>query len=101
MSLTNWKPPGKRTYEDDLLLKYLQKVGGVIFTEVLVGRGGPRRWPDGAKPRRIDAVRIVSLAPEKMPSGIITFDKRENAHKFEQVVADAKVEVIEVKRSLD
>ena len=101
MSLANWKPPSKRTYEDELLLKYWQKANGVIFTEVLVGRGGRRQWPDSAKPRRIDGIRIVSSAYKKIPSDIVTFDKRANAQEFEQIITGAKVEVIEVKYSLD
>jgi hypothetical protein len=43
MSLTNWKPASKRTYEDNLLLKYWQKVGGIIFTEVVMALAGPPR----------------------------------------------------------
>jgi hypothetical protein len=101
MPLANWKPPSKRTYEDELLLKYWRKVGGVIFTEVLVGRGGLRQWPDGAKPRRIDGVRIVSASHTKVPSDIVTFDKWANAQDFEKVVAGAKAEVVEIKYSLD
>jgi hypothetical protein len=71
MTLQNWKPPSKRTYEDGLLLRYWQRVGGIIFTEVLVGRGGLQQWPEGAKPRRIDGVRIVSSASESMPPDIV------------------------------
>jgi hypothetical protein len=101
MTLKYWKPPSKRTYEDGLLLRYWQRVGGIIFTEVLVGRGGLQQWPEGAKPRRIDGVRIVSSASESMPPDIVTFDKRGYAHKLKQIVTGAKVEVVEVKRSLD
>lgn len=36
-----------------------------------------------------------------MPSDIVTFDKRTNAQDFEKVVARTKVEVVEVKYSLD
>lgn len=101
MALENWKPLSKRTYEDELLLEYWQRVGGVVFTEVLVGKGGLRQWPEGAKPRRIDGVRLVSSALEKTSPDIVTFDKRDNAYEFKQIVTGAKIEVLEVKRSLD
>lgn len=101
MALENWKPRSKRTYEDGLLLEYWERVGGVVFTEVLVGRGGLRQWPEGAKPRRIDGVRLVSSALESTPPDIVTFDKRKNAYEFKEIVTGAKIEVVEVKRSLD
>lgn len=101
MSLAYWKSPSKRTYEDRLLLEYWQAFGGLIFTEVPVGRDGPKDWPEGAKPRRIDGVRIASPESEKASSDIATFSKRRDAKWFEQTIADAEVEVLEVKRSLD
>lgn len=101
MSLTGWKPPSKRTYEDQLLLEYWQDVGGIVFTEVLVGKGGLRQWPASAKPRRIDAIRIVLSEGEEGISGIFTFNKRRNGHQVEQLTKSAKVEVVEVKRALD
>ena len=101
MSLSNWKSADKRTKEDKLLLKYWQQVGGVIFTEVIVGRGGLHQWSSDAKPRRIDGVRINSSAKKNISSGIVTFNKKTNILEFQQIVAGAKVEVIEVKDWLD
>ena len=98
--LDSWKAPDKRSQEDRLLLKYWRDVGGVLFTEVPIGRDGPRQWPLGAKPRRIDGVRIVAPVPE-LPDGIYTFARRENRRIVEDLIAGARVEVIEVKRSLD
>jgi hypothetical protein len=39
--LQKWKAETKRRYENQLLLKYWQEVGGLISTEVAVGKGGP------------------------------------------------------------
>jgi hypothetical protein len=97
--LDRWKTPDKRSYEDRLLLKYWREVGGVLFTEVPIGRDGPRRWPPGAKPRRIDGVRIVAPKPS-LPDGMYTYVRRENRRTVEDLVAGARVEVIEVKRTL-
>ena len=71
----------------------------MLFTEVPIGRDGPRQWPPGAKPRRIDGVRIVAPAPA-LPDGIYAFARRENRRTVEDLVAGARVEVIEVKRAL-
>lgn len=101
MSLDDWKPPSRRTYEDRLLLEYWRAFGGLVFTEVPVGRDGPKDWPEGAKPRRIDGVRIVSPKSEEAPSDIVAFSKGRDAKRFERVVAGAEVEVLEVKRALD
>jgi hypothetical protein len=101
MSLANWKSPSKRTYEDRLLLQYWHAFGGLVFTEVPVGRDGPKDWPEGAKPRRIDGVRIASPDSEKVPSEIVAFSKRRDAKRLERVIEGAEVEVVEVKRSLD
>ena len=101
MSLANWKSPSKRTYEDRLLLEYWHALGGLVFTEVPVGRDGPKYWPEGAKPRRIDGVRIASPDSGKVPSEIVAFSRKRDAKRFEQVVAGAGVEVLEVKRALD
>jgi hypothetical protein len=101
MSLANWKPPSKRTYEDRLLLEYWQTFGGLVFAEVPVGRDGPKQWPEGAKPRRIDGVRIASSESEKASSEIVAFSKRRDAKRLERVIAGAEVEVLEVKRALD
>jgi hypothetical protein len=95
-----WKAPDKRTYEDGLLLKYWREVGGVLFTEVPIGRDGPRQWPPGAKPRRIDGVRIVAPTPA-FPAGMYTYTRREIRSTVEDLIAGARVEVIEVKRSLN
>jgi hypothetical protein len=101
MSLANWKTPDKRTHEDQLLLKYWQALGGLIFAEVPVGRDGPKQWPEGAKPRRIDGVRLASPKSEKTPSDIVAFSKRRDTNTFKRAIAGAEVEVVEVKRSLD
>src|SRR5215207_8752698 len=90
VSLANWKSPSKRTYEDRLLLEYWRAFGGLVFTEVPVGRDGRKDWPEGAKPRRIDGVRIASLGLEKAPSDIVAFSKRRDARWFERVVANAQ-----------
>lgn len=66
-----------------------------------VGRDGPKQWPEGAKPRRIDGVRIASPESEKASSEIVAFSKRRDAKRLERVIAGAEVEVLEVKRALD
>ena len=101
MSLANWKSPSRRTYEDGLLLEYWQALGGLIFAEVPVGRDGPKQWPEGAKPRRIDGVRIVPPDSEKTQSDIVAFSRGRDAKRFEELATGAEVEVLEVKRSLD
>jgi hypothetical protein len=101
MPLADWKPIHSRKNEDQLLLKYWQELGGIIFTEVIVGRGGLLQWANGAKPRRIDAVRIISPLAKELPSDIFTFNKLKNAQRFQQMVSGVEVEVIEVKHSLD
>jgi hypothetical protein len=82
-------------------LEYWRAFDGFLFTEVPVGRDGPKDWPDGAKPRRIDGVRIVSTGFEETPSDIVAFSKKRDASRFEQLVAGAEVEVVEVKHALD
>ena len=89
-----WRDPERRSKEDRLLLKYWREVGGVIITEVPIGRGGPRQ------PRRIDGVRIVAPKPS-LPDGMYTYVRRENRRTVEDLIAGARVEVIEVKRWLD
>ncbi len=101
MSLQRWKPPRKRTYEDKLLLKYWREVGGVIFTEVRVGKGGVRQWPDGSRPRLIDAVRIIRPLHKIIPADIITYRKKSTRDIFTKMVNGATVEVIEAKRRLN
>ncbi len=100
LMLDFWKAPDRRSYEDRLLLKYWREVGGVLFTEVPIGRDGPRQWPPGAKPRRIDDVRIVAPKPS-LPDGMYTYSRRENYRTVEDLKSGARVEVIEVKRSLN
>jgi hypothetical protein len=75
MMLQKWKAEDKRGYEDQLLLEYWQEVGGLIFTEVTVGKGGACKWPKGAKPRRIDAIRILPTTHTYPGNDIVTFDK--------------------------
>jgi hypothetical protein len=95
-----WKDPDRRTNEDQLLLKYWREVGGLIITEVPIGRDGPREWPPGAKARRIDGVRLV--APPRGPSdGIYVFARHTNRRWIELFIAGARVEVIEVKQDLN
>ena len=103
MSLSNWKPANKRTKEDKLLLKYWEQVGGIIFTEVFVGKGGIQKWTgDNAKPRRIDGVRVFSPSKNNgLSEGIVTFNKKSNFQEFQQILSSGQVEVIEVKHSLD
>jgi hypothetical protein len=100
LMLDLWKAPDKRSREDWLLLKYWREVGGVLFTEVPIRRDGPRQCPPGAKSRRIDGVRIIAPKPS-LPDGMYTFSRRENRRTVEDLIAGARVEVIEVKRSLD
>ena len=96
-----WKDPERRTNEDRLLLKYWREVRGVIFTEVPIGRGGPREWGPGAKARRIDGVRLVSH-PRLSPSdGIYAVAGQWNRRFTASLIAGARVEVIEVKQDLN
>ena len=101
MPLRRWKTPRKRTFEDKLLLKYWREVGGVIFTEVRVGKGGVRQWPDGSRPRLIDADRIIRTLRKKMPADIITYHRKSNSDVFAKMVNGAAVEIIEAKRKLN
>lgn len=100
MPLSNWKPPDKRTNEDNMLLKYWEKTGGRIYTEVYVGRGGIQKYARGAKPRRIDGVQII--APH-LPDDILSFYKNKNLLEFQKDLSGevVKVNVLEMKRSLD
>ena len=95
--MDNWKPKSKRTSEDKILLSYWQTFGGLIFTEVIVGRGGNFNWPANSKPRRIDAVRILSSKQNE----IITFNKKVHAKEFENLLENAEIEIIEIKGWLD
>ena len=59
--LTRWKPYLKLTFEDRLLYTIRREIGSLIYTELVVGDGGPGNiWPKGFKPRHIDAARILS-----------------------------------------
>ncbi len=100
MPLSNWKPPDKRTNEDNMLLKYWEKTGGRIYTEVFVGRGGIQKYARGEKPRRIGGVQII--APNQTDD-IISFYKNKNLHEFQLDLSGevVKVNVLEMKRSLD
>lgn len=101
MTLQRWKVKSRRTYEDELLLKYWQEVGSLIFAEVIVGKGGTRKkWPKDAKPRRIDAVRISATTHAYPDDDIFTFDKT-SSHVLREKITGANIEVIEIKRSLD
>ena len=100
LALLYWKDPERRTNEDRLLLKYWREVGGVIITEVPIGRGGPREWPPGAKTRRIDGVRLVA-PPPTLSDGIHAFGRDTNRVMVEILIAGARVEVIEVKQDLN
>ena len=94
-----WKDPESRTNEDRLLLKYWREVGGLIITEVPIGRDGPREWPPGAKQGRIDGVRLVA-PPPSLSDGIHAFG-RDSRVMTEILIAGARVEVIEVKQYLN
>jgi hypothetical protein len=88
-----WKP--HMTREDDLILKYLNEVGGgTVFLEVIVGKG--KEWPPGAI-RRIDAVRI----PTSDHNEIVIFKRRINGQRFKDLVKGKSIEVIEAKKRLN
>ena len=82
-------------YEDRLLKKYLNKKGGTIYTEVRIGQGGIKKYPEGSTPRRIDAVRLSGVKKQ-----LIHFTKRK-IPDFEKAVSKRKIEVIEIKRRLN
>src|SRR5215204_2275900 len=94
-----WRDPERRSKEDRLLLKYWREVGGLIITEVPIGRDGPREWPPGAKQGRIDGVRLAA-PPPSLSDGIHAFT-RNTRHNTEILIAGSRVEVIEVKQGLD
>jgi len=85
-----------------MLLKYWEKVGGIIFTEVFVGKGGIQKWTGNAKPRRIDGVQIISsLKINGLSDDIITFNKKSNIQEFQEILLSGQVKVIEVKHALN
>jgi hypothetical protein len=94
-----WRDPERRSKEDRLLLKYWREVGGLIITEVPIGRDGPREWPPGAKQGRIDGVRLAA-PPPSLSDGIHAFG-RDSRVMTEILIAGARVEVIEVKQYLN
>lgn len=85
------------TTAGSFILKYHKEVGGIIFTEVIVGQGGGHKWPPGSKFRRIDAVRI----PFSDRKEIVTFRKKLNGQRFKELVTGEKVEIIEAKLNLN
>lgn len=101
-SLAGWKPEGRWTPEDRLLHRYWKLMGGVLYAEVSVVSvlNTRKDWPEGARPRRIDGVRIVSGPGIAAPPRIVTFSARD-AEEFERAVTGACVELVEVKLSLD
>lgn len=82
-------------HEDRLLEKYFKEKGGIFYTEVRIGMGGVRKYPKDARPRRIDAVRLAGGE-----AAIIPFN-RKLTPEFLQVTQDRRIEVIEIKRSLN
>lgn len=99
MELKNWKSEIKRTGEDKLLLEYSQLVHGTIFAEVVTGKGGiiSADYGADARPRRIDAVRIIQSAVDT----IITWKLKRNGQEFKTMVEKQDIEIIEIKRWLD
>lgn len=86
--------PGK-FHEDKLLEKYFKEKGGTLYTEVRVGMGGVKSYPRGARPRRIDAVRVAGGE-----AAIIPFN-RKSIPDFLQATRNRRIEVIEIKRRLN
>lgn len=92
-STAEWQP---RSLEDRLLQGYLKCCGGTLHLEVPIGGpGGPGKWPPDCTTRRIDAVR-VGFGPGKA----VRFG-RATSSAFVAGLADAHVELIEVKGSLN
>jgi len=84
-----------RKHEDKLLHKYSEEKGGLIYTEVRVGQGGIRDYPEGAMPRRIDAVRMAGSL------GAIVPFKQKLIPEFQSAIRNRSVEIIEIKRKLN
>lgn len=93
-------PPAKRRLEDRLLLKYAQTVNGVIYAEVIVGRGGLYDWPKGSKARALDGVHVLSAGRARKPADLIRYH-RYNKRDIQNAIHGAVVEVIEVKAALN
>lgn len=70
-------------------------MGGALYTEVRVGMGGARKYPKGAKPRRIDAVRVSGGEAAILPF------TRKMLPDFQKAIRNRKIEVIEIKRKLN
>jgi len=76
--------------EHELLVKYSERVGGILYMEVRVGKHGL-----DTEARLIDAVRIPSGGPRQK-----RFQKSEDQEEFGNLISGAEVEVVEVKREL-
>ena len=98
MSRPHWTSLPQRKFEDRLLAQYWSATGGLVIGEVPVGGSGSDPWPGGSKTRRIDGVRIPQDATEK--SGLVNWGSLEPG-QFEEIVTDAPVEVVEVKKKLN
>lgn len=95
MKPTHLKYNPSKFHEDRLLENYFKEKGGILYTEVRVGMGGVKRYPRGARPRRIDAVRLAGGE-----AAIVPFN-RKSIPDFLQATRDRKIEVIEIKRRLN
>lgn len=83
MNFTRWKPYVRHKIrgEDELLIKYWKKVGGLIFTEVYV------------LTRRIDGIRLLTSSERD----IVSYSP---AEFLKARFSESSFEIIEVKRSL-
>jgi hypothetical protein len=82
------KHNASKLHEDRLLEEYLKEKGGALYTEVRVGMGG-------ARPRRIDAVRVSGGEAAILPF------TRKMLPDFQKATRNRKIEVIEIKRRLN
>jgi hypothetical protein len=88
-----WIP---RLGEDGLLYAYWTREKGRLYTEVpLAGPQGDPAWRAHSTIRRLDAVRVYTLADTQ---GILPFARY--AAEFQQDIQGHPVEVIEVKQRL-
>lgn len=88
-----WTPD---TPENRLLVGYWNDVGGVIVTEVHIGKTGPSNWPPGAGSRRLDGLRFRSEYRDE-----INTPTAFSQAQLQEIVRDRHVEIIEVKQSLN
>jgi hypothetical protein len=95
MEFNSLKFNPSRRFEDELLMKYYGEVGGQLFLEVRVGQGGVKTYPSGAKPRRIDAVRISTGSNALIPSS------RKTISSFSDLIFHCDIQVIEIKKMLN